>query len=319
MKTYISILFLLLFSLSASGIPRMESTRIQVLSLPSKNLPLSDGMNIAIIANINADTRSDSLVKANYPTDSSLVVKAALALKQNLEESPVFSNYTFPVYNYKQKEGEAQGAYIPQLANDIDADYLFTLDIINTKIWYDIAYNKESYASSNVLYSFVFKFYDIRENQILDTYYMVDTLVIETTSDKTKDPISLFKNLIIGNAAVIKACEQAGKDYAGLVTPQWVDEIRYYFNDDSREMTMAGMYVENQQWADATELWLNNTTSSNQRRAAMACYNMALACEMSDNFNLAIEWLEMAKKKDPAMITSKYEKILRDRISNNIY
>lgn len=321
-----TLLLMLLFPVLSynTPAPKLVSTRIQILTPFSVNLHLSDTFNIAIIANIYTDTRPDSLVMAKYPTDSVLAVKTAFALKNKLEDSPVFADYDFPVYNYRRDDNKLyeEGLSLDvaaQLAKDVQADYLFTVDIVNTHIWYDIAYAEHdgvniSYASSNVPYKFIFRFYNIRSNRIEDTQIVNDTLVIETSSSWVRDAMDLFKEIIIGREAVTMACEQAGESYAELIAPHWTDEIRYYYNDGSRDMDRANKYVDNQQWLEAMDIWMKYSASSNQKQAAMACFNMALACEMADDFGLATEWLNLAKKKDSGISIMEYETILQIRI-----
>jgi tetratricopeptide (TPR) repeat protein len=317
--------FIITVSFTASFCaPKIQSVRIQVLSFNIKDLSLSDTCHIAIIANIYKDTRSDSLIKAKYPADSLLTVKTAIAMKNKLEQSPLFNNYDFPVYNYEQKDTHFSENILSldiakQLANDVQANYLLTVDLKHSEIWYEIAYNEaknESYASTNVHYFFVFGLYNIHENKIKDIQEINDTLVIETSSNKTSDPMSLFKQIIIANEAVYKACEQAGEIYAEMITPCWKDEIRYYYTDnENAEMNIASKYVGDNQWDKAKLIWEKYLLSPDSVQASMACFNMALYCELNDNFDLAIEWLNLSIKKYPDIsAVSEYKKQIEKRL-----
>lgn len=320
------LLLLILPSFMAYSAPKVLTTRIQTLTPPKKHLNLSDSLNIAIIASIYNDTRPDSLIKVDYPTDSLLAVKAAFALKNRLESSPIFVAYDFPVYNFNRDSSsklsmEAVPVDVAQkIADDVQADYLLTVDIVNTEIWYEVSYAKYDdetvgYASTNVAYQFMFRYYDINNNTIKDTQMVHDTLVIETSAFTT-ELMNLFNNILTGNEAIVAAVEQAGEAYADLIAPNWTEEVRQYYSDGSRGMKTAIKHVEKEEWNKAMDIWLEYTTLSNQRQAAMGCFNMAVGCEMMGDYELAIEWLNLAKKKDSRLDLLGYEQVLYRRLND---
>jgi len=56
-------------------------------------------------------------------------------------------------------------------------------------------------------------------------------------------------------------------------------------------MLLAEKYAFQNDWLKAAELWKRLTTNKNQKIAAKASYNMALACEMEGKHDVAIDWL----------------------------
>lgn len=320
------LLFTFIFSATAYSAPKMSSKHIQILEAPSKALDISNKYNIAIIANIYNDIRNDSLKKVNYPTDSLLAVNTALSLKATLEDSPVFTDYDFPVYNFKRDDSKTLRSGLSldvatDLANDIDAEYLLTVDIVHTEIFYEIGFIPQdgsfvSYASTLAPYMYIFRYYDIKNNKILDNQLINDTLVIETTGDYNTNPKSLLSKITVGNDATFEACKQAGAEYANLIVPHWAEAIRYYFNDGSKNMKKAEEYVNNEQWTEAMNIWMNYTDYKNKKTAAMGCFNVAFACEMIGDFNLALDWLNLAKKKDATLGVDGYIELINKRIKD---
>jgi len=56
-------------------------------------------------------------------------------------------------------------------------------------------------------------------------------------------------------------------------------------------MLLAEKYALQNDWLKAAEIWNRLTNNKNQKIAAKASYNMALACEMEGKHDVAIDWL----------------------------
>ena len=82
-----------------------------------------------------------------------------------------------------------------------------------------------------------------------------------------------------------------GRTFGAKIIPSWAPVYRMYYQSKNPEMIQAGKYAKNQDWLKAAEIWNHQTKNENQKIAAKACYNMALACEMEGKYDLAIDWL----------------------------
>jgi hypothetical protein len=56
-------------------------------------------------------------------------------------------------------------------------------------------------------------------------------------------------------------------------------------------MRKAETYLKNSDWLKAGKIYNKQTQNKNQKIAAKSCWNMAVACEMEEKYDLAIEWL----------------------------
>jgi tetratricopeptide (TPR) repeat protein len=308
--------------------PKQVFTQIQALTPPKKLLGVSDTLNIAIIVNIYGiygDTRVDSINEQSFPPDSLLAVNAGLSLKNRLEDSPFFIDYDFPVYKYKRDRTDSvmlEVDELRQLAEGIQADYIITVDIIGINFLYEvnnIEYRGEklTYTSAKVPYRFLFGYYDTRLNKIKDIQLVNDTLIFDTGLYRVDaGTMYVLDGLPSIDEATLKATELSVQTYADMIVPHWVEEERYFYNDGSRDMKKAVKHVENQEWYEAMEIWMEITSYADLKQAALACFNMALACEMMDDFNLAIEWLNLARKKDPKLSVNEYEQVLYRRLND---
>ncbi len=73
--------------------------------------------------------------------------------------------------------------------------------------------------------------------------------------------------------------------------PSWIPVERKYYNSGNPRMIAAEKYALANDWLKAAEVWNKESKNANQKIAAKACYNLALACEMEGKYDLAIDWL----------------------------
>ena len=66
-------------------------------------------------------------------------------------------------------------------------------------------------------------------------------------------------------------------------------------------------------WKEAMEIWMEDTSSSDNVKASCAAFNIAVACEMLEHFDLANEWLDVAKKHYPIQGIDEYKSFLNKK------
>lgn len=80
------------------------------------------------------------------------------------------------------------------------------------------------------------------------------------------------------------------------ILPTWNKVNRYYYINGSFELKDATIYVRENNWDKALELWQTAYNSKNKRIKYRAAYNIALYYELNDNIDKAIEWAEKAEQ-----------------------
>lgn len=126
----------------------------------------------------------------------------------------------------------------------------------------------------------------IKTDTLSYLYNQMDTLIY--------DPIDFPLNLngqkrlqmIVNNSS-----EYLGKSVGSKIIPSWLQVERLYYKSNNQNMLLAEKYALNNEWLKAAEIWNKQTKNKNDRMAAKASYNMALACEMEGKPDAAIDWL----------------------------
>lgn len=86
-----------------------------------------------------------------------------------------------------------------------------------------------------------------------------------------------------------------GTQFSQYFQPQWnKEEVKVYFSDDEKTQ-QAALFAADFQWNKALTLWLDTVATKNLQKKALMSYNIALACHMLGNDEMAITWLDRAE------------------------
>ncbi|HEX7583148.1 MAG TPA: DUF6340 family protein [Prolixibacteraceae bacterium] len=118
-------------------------------------------------------------------------------------------------------------------------------------------------------------------------YNQVDTLLFD------EDYFLNYRSVKINEVGKLMkiSAEFLGNSFATKLVPTWITVDRIYYNSSQANMLLAEKYALNNDWPKAAELWNKETKNKNLKIAAKARFNMALACEMAGNNDMATDWL----------------------------
>jgi hypothetical protein len=119
-----------------------------------------------------------------------------------------------------------------------------------------------------------------------------------------------------------------GEKLSQQIVPGWSEKARYFYTGYQSRMREASRFTEKGDWIHAIVLWKEEyeQASKPQMKGKLAS-NLALAYEMSDLFDIALQWADIAKnhfnENDPANSSLEntridtYIKDLKKRIKDN--
>lgn len=108
----------------------------------------------------------------------------------------------------------------------------------------------------------------------------------------------------------------SGEKYAIRISPNWANVSRYYFTKGVDDFKLARDYAIANKWDQAMDIWKKYTVSSDTKIAGRACHNMAVACEMKGELDLALVWSRKAYNDFALNSERSYINTLQQRISN---
>ena len=236
-------------------------------------------------------------------TDSIRVSNAAMALAEKLQQDRGLENplpvYSIPLYDFAGfgNGSEFDKAYLKELMLQTGADLqLFVNNLrfgmfqVASDVHYSADY-KENIVS--LPYTVDMHVYDAMEEKIAFQAYHKDTVYIKVLASSNKKEFNGFVASKLPEVARV-----VGETLGSKLTRQWEREQRMLVNfPDNSQWEKPLALAMDFKWKEAIAQWMPLTTSRNSRIAAYASYNIAVGCEMLQQFELAREWADFSVKK----------------------
>ena len=107
-----------------------------------------------------------------------------------------------------------------------------------------------------------------------------------------------------------------GYEYSRVIAPYWQNVNRAWYPEGNYAFRQAGKFAREGEWLKASEIWRKLAYGEDRRVAARASFNMALASEMQDEFDIAIEWVNRSIDLGLDYYSEYYLEILKNRRSD---
>ena len=111
---------------------------------------------------------------------------------------------------------------------------------------------------------------------------------------------------------LVSSAEVAGYSSGTNFIPKWEEENLTFVYYTAQPWLKAIECVDSFKWEEAIEHWLTQVGSKSAEKRSCAQYNIALACYMMGEYQLALEWLDLSDKTRPVSLS----RTLRARIKS---
>jgi tetratricopeptide (TPR) repeat protein len=290
---------------------RYASTKVQTLTPPARIINLPDTANIAITVVLHDDYLPDG--KKSF--DSLAMTGMAMAIKSNLEKSPKYSSYIFPVYTINAEEKGLMDENISDIKESSGANYLISVEELKT------AFHRQRVRTSKyncvrivAPHSLTVKIYDIDKFAVIDEKTIIDTVTLQVDAHAWETDDEIMERVPDDKAAIAYLVKELAKSYTEEIIPFWKEESRFYYIDSNFDK--AEYYIANEDWDKAMNLWMKYVNDENRELAAISCFNMAVGCEMLGEYELALKWMDNVKRKNASYYWEEYKKLIEKRIKD---
>lgn|GEM_PF-61283 len=116
--------------------------------------------------------------------------------------------------------------------------------------------------------------------------------------------------------AIDQAGVYAGEQYGLRISPTWTRVTRSYYSRKNPDLELAHRYVKTNEWDKAIEVWKKLVNTGDKELAGMASYNMALACEMKGQLEIAYTWAKKAYEEYGVKRAYSYMIVLNRRLED---
>lgn len=237
--------------------------------------------------------------------DSALMTNLAFGIAEKLEEDLDMESGTVPVFSLFSEETELSDPKIlPYLFTVTGHERVVVMDSLSVSDFSverspeKVFVNSGLYYQTVVYLPFHLDFHLFRSDSIGAEYTLsVNDSVRWTILSEEK--IENVRAIARANTSITRVFTDMGKDLGSMFSPQWEEQTRMLIVYEEDDWMKAYNFASSFMWNEAMDIWLEKVKSSNPSRAAFAAYNLAVACEMTEQYDLAEEWLDLAKSKYP--------------------
>lgn len=281
---------------------------------------------VMVLMNLHKRDTGNQIGLLDWSIDSLASQEACNALVNMLKQSPWYENAIFNKQTVIRSDTlkvilPLSWDTLEQLSDSTSNQWVVSLEYLKIRPRYDTYARwrgdfKEFYGYIDVSIYAYWRVYDLLNRKIAIGHLHTDTLSWEHTDWVEVVPGNQLPG-VFETAAYAGA--DAGERFAQLLAPQWLKDSRVLFAQSTdREMMKAYELARMGKWEDAASIWQKNYKSAKASKAAQAAFNLALANEINGNFEVAFEWLVLAKEKSSTLKhLDEYKSILAKRIENN--
>jgi hypothetical protein len=286
---------------------------VQTLTPPARIINLPDTANIAVAAALHSDYFSGN----EESFDSLATTNMAMAIKNNLEKSPKYSSYIFPVYTINAGQNGLTPEDIMDIKESSNANFLIAVEEFKSSFHRQrVITSRDNCVRIIAPYSLVVKIYNVDKLTVIDEKIIVDTITLQVDSYAWEMENELMERLPDDKASVAYLTKELAKSYTEEISPFWKDETRFYYIAD--KFIRAEYHVNDGEWTEAMDVWMKYVNDENSELAAIACFNMAVGCEILGEFELALKWMDNVKRKNANFYWEGYKKLLEKRIEEKV-
>jgi hypothetical protein len=330
---------LILVSLIALNSPaQLKKFKVEIPNSPK--IKISDSIQSFTIlnrsltpqfSNYNEDTLQIAFYKQNFKVNSIVLDSIASDTTIKALGDILFTSDRFDVVipverniyrllPYTKTPEPLTWDYVESICEQFKTDALIVLENLamrtvtnyeTHKEYIDYNFEKTYFASIDFYSRAHWRIYYPKTKQIiLDYAKNEDTLYWESYE---YDLRTTFRKLPSIKAAAAETGIKNALDFSKLISPNWVEESRYYYVLEDTVIDRSIQFASDGEWDKAYDNWKTFANRGNSIKRSKILLNLALASEMNGNIPEAIEWAKESQNLYYREITNYYLKQLLKR------
>ena len=236
---------------------------------------------------------------------------------QNYFEEVIICDSALRANDKLARESTLSQEEVRQLASSLGVDFIIALENLQLKATKSVRFLNEFNCFQGAVDVKVYptvKVYLPERSRPMTTLHPNDSIFWEEFGGTA---VEAATRMIRDKQMLEEAAVFAGTVPVKYLVPMWKKGTRYLYTGGSVPMRDAAIYVRENSWDDAYELWNQAFEGTkNQKKKMRAALNIAVYYEMKDSLAKAEEWAEkaqqLAKKIDKKNITDSVQASIDD-------
>ncbi len=271
--------------------------------------------SVAVFFSVRETEADESLL---YNNDTVLLQNLSTGIATSIEENLYLDKGGVYVFkHYPDDSTKYDTPYIHDLSFNSNSDIIVIVDSVKvghigivdaTK--YDLT---TSYRSNYIYapYHSVIKIYDAITAEQIVNIQQKDTIYWEILSRNDLRPEVMA---IRARQSMPDVSKSIGAEVVKSLFPSWQEQRRSLYVYPAGTWMRAAENAKNFRWREAMDFWIRESKSEDPVKSAAASYNIAIACELTDRHQLALEWTEFSLKRYKLPGVSEYKQLLIDKL-----
>ncbi|MDZ4059014.1 MAG: DUF6340 family protein [Bacteroidales bacterium] len=252
--------------------------------------------------------RNDSTQMSNMANSIASVVEKNLALDQGAVY--VFNHFPVTDRSYDME-------YIQNLAFQSNSDIVVLLDTLHVAKPQVLNGNKSNLTrefQSNYLYAPIRSVLNVYDGISADRLVRIDQTDTVYWEILSRVDVAESAMRVRAIQSMTNVSTTLGSDIADLLFPSWRPKEKYLYYYETSSWRRAVDFANEFKWREAMDIWLEYSTHPDIQKAAVAAFNLAVACELTDRPELALEWVNRSIKSYPLRGVMSYKQSLIEKL-----
>lgn len=274
--------------------------------------------SIAVFLSVRDDMPGESLL---YKNDSTLMIRLASGIAQATEKSLFLDEGGVYVFKHFPDDSTVYDMpYIHHLSFSSNSDIVILVDSLevgNIGIVNNPAGNISGEYVARYIYApfrSVIKVFDGVTAETLANINQRDTVFWEIVSRNDLRPEVMT---IRARQSMPDVAQSIGEEVVKALFPAWQEQRRALYIYPVQAWVRALENAREFKWKEAMDFWLKETKGSDPVKSAAAAYNIAIACELTDRHELALEWAEFSLKRYKLPGVNEYKQLLISKLEKS--
>lgn len=311
-KSY-SLAFVSLFLLALSSCQSLEQISIDYLQPADLSFP-PQLRKVAVVNNTSNAPDNKLISQAEKIKENSPIVSRATAYangdakvtteslaeeiaQQNYFDEVVICDSALRANDKLARESTLSREEVRQLASDLGVDLIIAVENLQLKATKTVRYLEEFNCFQGAVdvkaYPTV-RIYLPERSRPMNTLHPNDSIFWEEFGVTA---VEAATHMITDRQMLQEVAEFAGTIPVKYIVPMWKKGTRYLYTGGSVPMRDAAVYVRENSWDNAYELWHQAYEGTkNEKKKMRAALNIALYYEIKDSLPQAQEWAERAQQ-----------------------